>query len=355
MPFLQELIHKVEVGGGMRFVKIGLVTLVVLGVTGFYNFRSFRNMSTQEAMDAAQLGRNVAQGKGFTTLFVRPFSIYLVKKHNRQNQNPADPSKPADPSRIKGRHPDLANPPLYPLVLAALMKVLPFQYAVPASPKVFWSLDGKFWRYQPDFLISAFNQLLFFFFVFLPFFCFFFSGSAPVRLADRLAFCGLALRHGTDVALQHVRAIHHVVAADLRGPGLVFGAVGARRARACLDPGQAGPAGCSGRSACRSGWAYSLCLRVAGLSRPPVPRSLWRIAPVGLRVRCLHRFSGGDDALGHSQSAPQRRPLRHRYLHRPAEHPALSREPPRTVPGAGRRSPRLEAFLFEGPAAKAHL
>jgi 4-amino-4-deoxy-L-arabinose transferase-like glycosyltransferase len=193
MPFLQELIHKVEVGGGMRFVKIGLVTLVVLGVTGFYDFRSFRNMSTQEAMDAAQLGRNVAQGKGFTTLFVRPFSIYLVKKHNRQNQSPADPSKPADPSRIKGRHPDLANPPLYPLVLAALMKVLPFQYAVPASPKVFWSLDGKFWRYQPDFLISAFNQLLFFALIVLVFFL-------VRRLFDsRTAWLSAALLFGTEL------------------------------------------------------------------------------------------------------------------------------------------------------------
>ena len=43
-------------------------------------------MATQEAMDAAQLARNIAQGKGYTTLFIRPFSMYLVKKRNLEKQ-----------------------------------------------------------------------------------------------------------------------------------------------------------------------------------------------------------------------------------------------------------------------------
>ena len=47
-----------------------------------YNWRSFRNLGTQEAMDAAQVARNLAEGRGFTTQFIRPFSIYLVKKRN---------------------------------------------------------------------------------------------------------------------------------------------------------------------------------------------------------------------------------------------------------------------------------
>ncbi len=28
-------------------------------------------------MDSAQLARNIADGKGYTTLFIRPFSLYL--------------------------------------------------------------------------------------------------------------------------------------------------------------------------------------------------------------------------------------------------------------------------------------
>ena len=57
-------------------------------------------------------------------------------------------------------HPDLANPPVYPVVLAALMKVLPFNYTI-STTKPFWSSGGRFWRFEPEFLIALFNQLLF--------------------------------------------------------------------------------------------------------------------------------------------------------------------------------------------------
>ena len=56
MLHLQELLHKLEVGGGTRHLRTGLavVAVVLLGVG--YNWRAYRNMATQEAMDMAQLG-----------------------------------------------------------------------------------------------------------------------------------------------------------------------------------------------------------------------------------------------------------------------------------------------------------
>src|ERR1035441_9537681 len=84
MPFLQELLHKIEVGGGKRYFRIGFAVLAVVVLLGLYNLRAYRNMGTQEAMDAAQLARNIAQGKGYSTLFVRPFSMHLVTKRNRE-------------------------------------------------------------------------------------------------------------------------------------------------------------------------------------------------------------------------------------------------------------------------------
>jgi len=161
MPILQEFIHKLEVAGGMRYLKIGLAVLAILGAITLYNIQSFKNMATQEAMDSAQLARNIAEGKGYTTSFVRPFSMYLFKRHNEMAPNAVD-KRLADLTEIKNLHPDLSNPPVYPIVLAGLMKVLPFDYVISAKPKIFWSSKGEFWRYQPDFLISVFNQLLFF-------------------------------------------------------------------------------------------------------------------------------------------------------------------------------------------------
>ena len=160
MPFIQDILHKLEVGQGSRYLRWGLIVLVVIVLTAVYNLRGYRNMATHEAMDMAQLGRNIAQGKGYTTLFIRPFSIYLVKTRNLEKGGAPQVGKTADLAEVRGMHPDLANPPVYPVVLAALMKILPFNYTA-SSTKPFWSNNSKFWRFQPDFLIAVFNQLLF--------------------------------------------------------------------------------------------------------------------------------------------------------------------------------------------------
>src|SRR5215204_2246256 len=110
--------------------------MALIVVIGCYNMRAFRNFSTQEAMDAAQLGRNIAEGQGYTTHFVRPISIYLVKKASEHKKGKTS----TDPAALKTMHPDLANPPLYPVLLAGLMKVLPFNYQIPSQPKPsFWN------------------------------------------------------------------------------------------------------------------------------------------------------------------------------------------------------------------------
>jgi hypothetical protein len=169
MPFLQEVIHKIETGVGPRLFRIGAAVLLVVLLTVGYGFRGFKNMSCQEAMDAAQVGRNLSQGKGFTTLFIRPLSMYLLKKHALDANGGVTPAN-ADLTQIRGRHPDLANPPVYPLLLAGVMKVLPFRFMLPAKPQPFFSSDGKFYRYEPDFLIALVNQLLFFGVITLTFF-----------------------------------------------------------------------------------------------------------------------------------------------------------------------------------------
>lgn len=167
MASIQEFIHKFEQGGGRGF-RIVFAALVICLLMVCYNWRGFRNLGTQEAMDSAQVGRNLAEGRGFTTQFVRPFSVYLVKKHNQGRMVPTAEDPTPDYAQLKGMHPDLANPPVYPLVLGGLMKVLPFRHEVNVRD-TFWSVPHPrpteeaprmFARYQPDFLIALFNQLL---------------------------------------------------------------------------------------------------------------------------------------------------------------------------------------------------
>jgi hypothetical protein len=150
MP-LQDLIHKLTEGSGSRFIKVALVFLGMLGLALWYDLAAFKNLSTIEGMDAAQLARSISEGEGFTTRFVRPFSMFLVKRHRADGD-----------AQIKERHPDLANAPLYPLVLAGALKVSPFGEPDLAAVK-------RFSIHTPDLWIAGFNQLLFFVAVWMVF------------------------------------------------------------------------------------------------------------------------------------------------------------------------------------------
>jgi len=167
---LQTIIHQLEQGSGLRYLKYWLLGLLLLTLVIGYNFRAFKDMSTQEAMDSAQLARNIAEGKGYHTLFIRPLSMYLLEKTYADKHGPAPLGDLTDRAQLHSPHPDLANPPVYPLVLAGLMKVVPALRYHPAEANPVemgqkgydpWNHRGHFWIYPPDFWISFFNQVLF--------------------------------------------------------------------------------------------------------------------------------------------------------------------------------------------------
>ncbi|MCX6881032.1 MAG: glycosyltransferase family 39 protein [Verrucomicrobia bacterium] len=142
IPGLQEWIHKLEEGVGVKQIKLVAIWLGLAAFITFYNLREFKNFSSPEAMDAAQVGRNLAEGRGYTTRYIRPLSVALLQSH-----------RGAAGHGLSGYHPDLANAPVYPTILAGLMTTLPFSYDI---------LDAeKFLRYQPEMFIAIFNQCLF--------------------------------------------------------------------------------------------------------------------------------------------------------------------------------------------------
>jgi 4-amino-4-deoxy-L-arabinose transferase-like glycosyltransferase len=157
---LQDIIHYIEVGAGKRYLRFLLPCVLVLGLAILYDFRCWKDLSAPDAMDSAQLARNIADGKGYTTQFIRPLSIYLIQAKNQGKGAAASFDQTPDYARLKTAHPDLANPPVYPVILAGLMKIVPFQYAINLKSN-FWATNGLFARFQPDFVISIFNQLLF--------------------------------------------------------------------------------------------------------------------------------------------------------------------------------------------------
>ena len=137
-----------EMGKGVRVVKLVAFFLMLAVLTVAYDLHCFKDFGSAEATQAAEVARNLSRGQGFTTQCVQPFALHLVETQLG-----------AAPKLGENLQPDLVNPPLYPLVLAGLMKVLPFNFEVPSM----------FWIYQPEMLIASFNQLLFFLAAWLTF------------------------------------------------------------------------------------------------------------------------------------------------------------------------------------------
>ncbi|HMJ90825.1 MAG TPA: glycosyltransferase family 39 protein [Candidatus Acidoferrum sp.] len=137
---VQELIHRFEVGSGARAVRGLFLACAFATVALLYDSFCFKNFSTEEAMDAAQLARNIADGEGFTTRLIRPFSMFLISRQ-RADKDPL----------IKKAHPDIMNAPVYPVLLAAVVKLTPAQDMV---------AEKSFSRAWGDLGIAIFNQML---------------------------------------------------------------------------------------------------------------------------------------------------------------------------------------------------
>jgi hypothetical protein len=190
---IQTVIHKLETGAGPRLLWSLVVALLVMGLGVLYDLYAYHGFSDPEAMDVAQVARNLEEGHGFTTEFIRPFSLYLVQKHNQAvTPDGATATNVADAARIVGFHPDLANAPVYPTVLAGLMKTWKPAWQTDTT-KAFWSKGGTFQRYKPEFRIAIFNQVLLCVVVVLTFFITKKLFDAPA------AWVAAALTFGSDL------------------------------------------------------------------------------------------------------------------------------------------------------------
>jgi hypothetical protein len=76
-----------------------------------YAAAQFNGLRHPEAMDQAQVARNLARGEGFTTRLIRPLSLWRLTEQSSARDMMVD------------YHPDLNNPPMYPAILSALFYI----------------------------------------------------------------------------------------------------------------------------------------------------------------------------------------------------------------------------------------
>jgi 4-amino-4-deoxy-L-arabinose transferase-like glycosyltransferase len=160
---VQAFVHALEEGGWVSRINLILVLAVVTSVYVIVILNQFKGLSDAKGMDQAQVGRQLASGQGFTTLFLRPIAYgQLVRKLGTFPPGPV---------------PDTYNAPLNPFVDSLLLRLT----------KKTWEMSPHEIVYPSDRLIAGASLLFFLISVAVNF-------SSAKRLFDRrLAVLGMWL------------------------------------------------------------------------------------------------------------------------------------------------------------------
>ena len=122
---LQDVVYNVDSGIGLRVIKMLIYLLFIVALTLVYQAARFKGLNDAEAMDYAQLARNIRDTGHFNTMYIRPASIrYLLD---------AETATP----RMTEEHPDIVHPPLYPALLAAAFALVKPSFEVSKLPEVY--------------------------------------------------------------------------------------------------------------------------------------------------------------------------------------------------------------------------
>lgn len=123
-------------------VRRSLFLLVLIALTLGNIFILFKGLSSPQAMDQAQIAREIARGNGFSSKFIRPVAYH-------QAQSTAGQSIP-----FKGFE-DTYHSPLNPLINAAVLKLIGGDEAKS------WQMGTNEWVYSLDRVIAVVSTLFF--------------------------------------------------------------------------------------------------------------------------------------------------------------------------------------------------
>jgi hypothetical protein len=104
---LQWWLHAIEQGSSARWVRRAVVTVVFAALALFWLLNKFNGFSAPDAMDQAQIARQIASGKGFTTQYARPLALRVF----------------AARGPVPDPLPEINQAPLGPLMSAAVLLV----------------------------------------------------------------------------------------------------------------------------------------------------------------------------------------------------------------------------------------
>jgi hypothetical protein len=137
---VQSAVHSLDQGKFAFFIRAGMFSVLIVGLSLLYLFAQFKGLNSATAMDQAQIARNLADGKGFTTRYIRPLALGMVQ--TRQGENTQVDLK---------AFPDFYQAPLNPWVNSFALSLV----------KSKWKMTATDFIYVGDRMIASLGILCF--------------------------------------------------------------------------------------------------------------------------------------------------------------------------------------------------
>ena len=110
---MQTSIQWLDQGQGKRIIQTLTFVIFIILFTWYHCAKRYNGPSSENIIEQALIGKNLAEGKGFTSQVIYPQAITTLKSHRSSFINK------------KQGIPDLYHPPIYPLVIAGGLKLIP--------------------------------------------------------------------------------------------------------------------------------------------------------------------------------------------------------------------------------------
>jgi len=165
---VQETVHSLDQGRFALLIKGGMMGFAIIALLLYYLIVQFKGLNTPTAMDQAQIARHIAEGKGFSTGYIRPLAVGVLKDAGKLGQE-------ADVSNL----PDISQAPLNPWINSFGLWMI----------KDKWKIHSTDYVYIGDRMLAGISMLFFIFSVVIWYF-------VIARLFDQklgLLACGAVL------------------------------------------------------------------------------------------------------------------------------------------------------------------
>ncbi len=123
---VQSAVHSLDQGKFAFLIKAGMFSVLIIGLSLLYLFAQFKGLASPTAMDQAQIARNIADGKGFTTGYIRPLALGLIQIKQGENTQ----------VDLKG-FPDFYQAPLNPWVNSFALRLIKSKWKMTATDIVY--------------------------------------------------------------------------------------------------------------------------------------------------------------------------------------------------------------------------